>query len=122
MLAKDAGKRDAWEMDSRHCSLKRRCLSHASLTPHTIHGRMCTEIFSPAFFGPVAELARSKVQDGKNNTQTADGLHYSEIDPSKIVCNFFVCMGRRRRTARDSHSVRSSAFAQFQWLTVCRRV
>ena len=66
MLAKDAGKRDRWEIGFPTLQLEKEVsLTRVPYLPHTMHGRVGTEIFSLTFFGPVAELARTKCRTAK---------------------------------------------------------
>src|SRR5215470_13923361 len=83
MLAKDAGKRDRREIGFPTLQLEKGSVSHmhpllrppySYYVPHTLRWpRGYGDCISLTFLGPVAELTRSKVQDGKNSTQTAEG-------------------------------------------------
>ena len=61
-----------------------------------------------------------KVQDGKRTTQTAKGYTTVKSTPRKSPATF--CMGRRRRTHSNSHSVALKRFCVFSMTCSIRSV
>ena len=92
MLANDAGKRDRREIGFPTRQLEKGGDSHMRPLLRPSHIAMAAQYedwFLLAFFGAIAELARRKVQDGKNSTQTAEGHSRVKSIPRKSPATFF---------------------------------